>query len=170
VINNWSYLQLSTTNLGTYEPTYDATLWKERGILNLFFEPVGLGSATAPVSVLEWNARRYFAALHPMLGDLNLDGDVTNLDIQAMLAALADPGVYMSSRGLNANDLVALGDFNGDGGVNQNDLQPFLNALANGPAGQLVPEPNAWLLFVLGVGVLVVLRTRVLDGAHVSLR
>ena len=30
VISNWNYITLNGTNMGTYEPSYDSTLWKTR--------------------------------------------------------------------------------------------------------------------------------------------
>jgi hypothetical protein len=159
VISNWNYITLNGATMGTYEPTYDSTLWKTRGILDLFYEPVGLGSGSAPVSVLEWNATQFFAALHPTLGDFNLDGKVTNADIQAMLGALVDITTYRTSKGLSASELLALGDFNGDLAVDQSDLQPFLNELANGSIGTMVPEPSTLYLLALGGG-LMLLRIR----------
>jgi hypothetical protein len=150
VISNWNYVRLSSQDLGTYEPTYDSTLWNERGILNLFYQPVGLGAATSAVSVLEWNATQYFAALHPTLGDFNLDGAVTNRDIQSMLNALANVGAYQTKTGLNATELLAIGDINNDTLFNENDVQPFLRMLVNGSTGALVPEPSACMLMTLG--------------------
>jgi hypothetical protein len=148
-ISNWNYLTLDNVNLGTYEPTYDSALWKSKGILDLFYEPVGLGSASAPVNVLEWNEQQFFAALHPHRGDFNLDGTVTNADIQPMLDAMTNLASYKSAHGLSDTDLLALGDINGDNVVDSADIPAFLNQLAgnSGAGGAMaVPElASGWL-------------------------
>ncbi len=152
-ISNWNYRTLDNVNLGTYEPTYDSALWKSKGILDLFYQPMGLGSASAQVKVLEWNEQQFFAALHPQLGDLNLDGTVTNADIQAMLDAQSNLATYKTDHGLSDADLLALADINHDNMVDQSDIPAFLNQLAGsaGGAGAVaVPELASGWLFSLG--------------------
>ncbi len=59
--HKWKILDLSPYSLGSWEPSYDTELWKEKGVLHLFTQNVvqvdaeGL-SATAPqmVAVMEW--------------------------------------------------------------------------------------------------------------------
>ncbi|WP_198170094.1 BNR repeat-containing protein [Mucilaginibacter arboris] len=60
----WEVQDLTTTSVGSWEPSYDTELWRKRSILNLFVEKVeqvdGEGNATvAPqmVQVLEWNPK-----------------------------------------------------------------------------------------------------------------
>ncbi|AKQ46435.1 neuraminidase [Rufibacter radiotolerans] len=57
----WSLVDLTQESLGSWEPTYDTELWKERQILNLFIQNVdqvdGEGRSSLgpqPVQVLEW--------------------------------------------------------------------------------------------------------------------
>ena len=50
---------------GAWEPTYDRALWQSQNKLSLFFQPVGLGADSSPVSVLTWDAKAYFAKLQP---------------------------------------------------------------------------------------------------------
>ncbi len=59
---NWTLLDLTTQNSGGYEPTYDPELWKRQGILDLFYQPVGLGQASSMVSALEWDALHWLRA------------------------------------------------------------------------------------------------------------
>jgi hypothetical protein len=59
----WRKVVLSDVNLGTWEPSYDRALWERQNRLSLFFQPVGLGQASSPVRVLDWNAAAYFAGL-----------------------------------------------------------------------------------------------------------
>ena len=59
----WTRLVLSDVNLGTWEPSYDRALWERENRLSLFFQPVGLGQASSPVRVLDWDAAAYFARL-----------------------------------------------------------------------------------------------------------
>ena len=58
----WKVYDLSSKDLGSWEPTYDTELWKEKGILNLFLQHVEQISSEGrvnippqPVEVLEWN-------------------------------------------------------------------------------------------------------------------
>jgi autotransporter-associated beta strand protein len=60
---NWSFVTLNSEDMGTYEPTYDRILWERDHVLNLFYQPVGLGSATSTVQVLEWDVAGFFAPL-----------------------------------------------------------------------------------------------------------
>jgi hypothetical protein len=59
--NNWELKDLTDTSVGSWEPTYDAELWKNKKILNLFIQKTvqvdGEGQAdmpAQPVQVLEW--------------------------------------------------------------------------------------------------------------------
>jgi hypothetical protein len=85
------------------------------------------------------------------LGDLNVDGLVTNRDIQAMLNALANVSSFKTLHNLTDAQLVSLGDFNHDNMFTPGDIKPFLSALANGAVGiQTVPEPATVALFAVG--------------------
>jgi hypothetical protein len=64
--NKWRIIDLSEEPepVGSWEPTYDTELWKEKGILNLFVQRTeqvdGEGKANIPaqmVKVLEWNPK-----------------------------------------------------------------------------------------------------------------
>ena len=59
----WTRVELSDVNLGTLEPAYDRSLWERENRLSLFFQPVGLGQASSPVKVLDWDAAAYFRGL-----------------------------------------------------------------------------------------------------------
>lgn len=60
-MNRWEIHDLTPSSVGSWEPTYDTELWKDRSILNLFVQKVeqvdGEGRATLPpqmIEVLEW--------------------------------------------------------------------------------------------------------------------
>lgn len=60
----WVVKDLTETSLGSWEPTFDTELWKERGVLNVFLQKVeqvdAEGTASIPpqmVQVLEWKPR-----------------------------------------------------------------------------------------------------------------
>jgi hypothetical protein len=89
------------------------------------------------------------------LGDLNVDGLVTNSDVQAMLSALANVSSYKMLHNLSDPQLLSLGDFNSDGLFTAADLRPFLQSLANGGTVQGVPEPSSVALAALGLFALV---------------
>jgi GH35 family endo-1,4-beta-xylanase len=95
----------------------------------------------------------YAILINPTPGDLDLDGKVTNADLQAELSALADPNGYEASTGLSAADLVTMGDVNGDHAFDVGDLGALMNLLsgsAGGGSTSAVPEPSTFLLYVLG--------------------
>jgi hypothetical protein len=57
----WEILDLNSTSLGSWEPTFDTELWKHKKVLNLFVQQTeqkdgeGVLSVPAqPISVLEW--------------------------------------------------------------------------------------------------------------------
>lgn len=71
----WTTFELTTDNMGIYEPVFDWELWRRDGVLHLFHHPAEGGFGfTAPantatrVAVLEWDVTRYFReSPHPRL-------------------------------------------------------------------------------------------------------
>ena len=61
--NDWQSFDLTTEDLGDFEPNYDVNRWREDGVLSMLYQGTNLGQTGAPVSVLEWDARSYFTAL-----------------------------------------------------------------------------------------------------------
>lgn len=66
----WTSFELTTENMGIYEPVFDWDLWKRDGVLHLFHQASEGGYGfTAPangatrVSVMEWDVRSYFQKL-----------------------------------------------------------------------------------------------------------
>ena len=66
--HHWTRMNLTTENLGNWETTCDEPRWKRDGVLHMLYQRLpGSGAAytaqnnATPVSVLEWNARRYFS-------------------------------------------------------------------------------------------------------------
>jgi hypothetical protein len=97
------------------------------------------------------------ALVRPQLGDLNLDGQVTNADIQAMLDALSNPANFQTAHNLSAASLLALGDFTGDDVFSSADIVPMLTFLAGDTTLQGVPEPaSAVLIAICGLALLVI--------------
>jgi hypothetical protein len=102
-------------------------------------------------------------------GDFNLDGELTNADIQAMLAALDDPS-FQNTNGLTSgngntnNPYAGIGDFNGDTFVDAADIRGLLQTLAGNPVGAgsvaPVPEPSAGVLCALAMAVGTVMRRK----------
>jgi hypothetical protein len=81
---NWSFLDLTTEALGTWEPNYDPALWARENKLHLLYQPVGLGQTNSTISVLEWDAAAYFAGLVSADLKLRVDratGEVTIVNV-----------------------------------------------------------------------------------------
>ncbi len=62
--NDWTVKDLTTTSVGSWEPSYDTELWKRRKILHLYMQKVeqvdGEGMANVPpsmVNLLQWKIR-----------------------------------------------------------------------------------------------------------------
>lgn len=70
---NWNLVDLTATGLGDWEPTYDAELWKRENKLHLLYQPVGLGSTSSTISVLEWDAKAFFFDVGPPPLSLRVD-------------------------------------------------------------------------------------------------
>lgn len=87
-------------------------------------------------------------------GDFNLDHQITNTDLQAMLTALKNVAGFKSTYFFSDADLNALGDFNGSGSFTADDLPGELALLTGGGSGSAsaVPEPAS--IFLLGIAVL----------------
>ena len=61
----WTIIDLSSKSVGSWEPTYDTDLWKEKRLLHLFLQNVeqvdGEGQSKLPpqmIEVLEWNPKK----------------------------------------------------------------------------------------------------------------
>ena len=63
----WMTFDLTTDNLGCYEPVIDNERWARDNVLDILYQPsIGQGytapaNNAAPIGVLEWNAAAYFA-------------------------------------------------------------------------------------------------------------
>ena len=61
-------------------------------------------------------------------GDFDLDGKLTNVDLQAMLGAIKDLNSFAAAHGLSSDDAFSLADINQDGMVNAADVQALMSA------------------------------------------
>jgi hypothetical protein len=96
----------------------------------------------------------YPVAKNLLHGDFNLDGKITNTDIQAMLNAVANPTAFKQTNFLTDAEYIALGDFNNSNVVDKADIGPFLKFLASGASPNIVPEPSTFALLALGAVLL----------------
>jgi hypothetical protein len=64
---NWTTMDLTTANLGSYESQIDWERWQRDNVLHLLYQPAaGEGytppaNTASPIGVLEWNAAAWFA-------------------------------------------------------------------------------------------------------------
>jgi len=86
--SHWSRMDLTTEDVGDWEPTYDEGRWKRDGVLHLLYQKCpGNGISyssqnhSTPVSILEWNARAYFNG--PLFWSMDTE---TNPDMAAFSA------------------------------------------------------------------------------------
>ncbi len=111
---------LTTANLGSYEPVIDLARWKKDNVLDILYQPVTGHGYTAPantasqVGVLEWNAAAYFKQSPALRLAL------TNLNQNAVLSFRSQPSWgYRLWAATNLTDWSMVGTTNGTGG----DLQ-----------------------------------------------
>ena len=107
-----------------------------------------------------------FSLLPFVVGDVNGDGVVNNLDIAPFVLGLTNPSAFQAQ--FPYVTLNIAGDVNNDGAVNNLDIAPFVALLTGGrpigdapefqPLISLVPEPVS--LGLLAVGGLALLRRR----------
>jgi hypothetical protein len=110
---------------------------------------------------LAWDSSRLYSTgsvsiFSGLSGDFTQDGVVDIGDVQAMMAALADPQGYENRTGLSDFALATIGDVDHDGQVTNADLQALLNLLAGG-GGTLVaavPEPATAVMSVIGLAAM----------------
>ena len=79
----WQSITLDTTNMGSWEPTYDHALWDSQNTLDLMFEPLGLtGQTGSTLQVLQWDEQAYFATV-PEPASLTLAGVAMSMGLLA---------------------------------------------------------------------------------------
>jgi hypothetical protein len=131
--DDWQYIDLATNdNMRLWEPKFDMNRWEQDGVLSMLYQPGGNGIGPNTVSVLEWDARAYFADLVPT-ADFDDDGDVDGTDLLAWQRGL----------GTTIDATRADGDADHDGDVDDADLGVWragFGAAASTSAAR-VPEP-----------------------------
>lgn len=60
---NWEFIELDDANMGAWEPAIDTERWERDGVISMLYQPSGLGDASETVSLVEFDARSYFAAV-----------------------------------------------------------------------------------------------------------
>lgn len=93
--------------------------------------------------------------LHPMLGDMNANGQLDDGDIPLFDQALNAPESYAGQ--FPYIDVLEFGDIDGNGSLDESDLQPFLALFPPSTSftpttslGSAVPEPATGVLAALG--------------------
>ena len=99
-------------------------------------------------------------------GDANLDGQLTNADVQAMISALTNVNAYQAINDISNQEFNAILDVNGDGKINVADVSALMSLLAStpnsAPALIGVPEPTSLVLGLLGGALLIVGRRKII--------
>lgn len=113
----WTTFELTSANLGNYEPVIDLARWQRDNVLDILYQPSsGLGytppaNTASQIGVLEWNAAAYFNYV-PSL-QLNL----TNQNHDVALSWNTQPGwgyqIQWSTNLVNWNVVGTLGGTSG---------------------------------------------------------
>ncbi|TWT90260.1 hypothetical protein Mal64_06450 [Pseudobythopirellula maris] len=107
---NWDFVDLTTEDLGDYEPSFDRELWEQENVLNLLYQPVGLGQQGSTISVLEWDARSFFERLESPKLTLRVD----RFTGQVSLVNSSDEPIAVDQYTVaSANGLLADGEWQG---------------------------------------------------------
>lgn len=150
--DNWQTIDLATNdNMRLWEPKFDLNRWQNDGVLSMLYQPAGNGIGSNAVSILEWDARAFFADKEPS-ADFDGDGDVDGADFLA----------WQRGVGRTTDATLGDGDADHDGDVDAADLAAWSAHFGDG-GGALaaaVPEPDAVVLALLAVGALGALRRR----------
>ena len=100
------------------------------------------------------------APLPFLLGDMDNNGTTDFDDLNPMVLALTNPGLYFDTFGILPTQN---GDIDGNGGVDFDDINPLVALLTGGggdAATASVPEPSSLLLLSLGVFTMLTSRRR----------
>lgn len=96
--NDWKFVELATENLGDWEPVYDSNRWNQDRVLSFLYQPSNLGLTSAPVSVLDWDSKAFFADLHAPKLTLTVNRETGGVMIQnGTGGAVAIDGYSISS-------------------------------------------------------------------------
>lgn len=142
-----------TTIVGYLQTGYDAGRWDGAGIQSssVANEPgTSIGYADGNTDSGTSAAPGTIVVMDTWLGDLNLDGSVTNADLATLTANLGKSGDWSH------------GDLNYDGKINADDLSLFMLGAADyKAAGSIpVPEPASLGMLILAAGLPMRLRRR----------
>lgn len=85
------------------------------------------------------------------LGDMNLDGNLDDADVNAFVLALTDAAAYEALYGIAP--ALAVADINGDTSFDLGDVGPFKTLLASSASASAVPEPSALALLGIALGM-----------------
>ena len=148
--DDWQLFDLTTENMGRWEPSLDLNRWKEDGVISLLYLPTMLGSNASVISILEWDAGAYFYALAPAPGDANRDGVVDETDAQSLAGHWGEENADWE-----------MGDFNDDGTVDAADAAILAANWGYGTTeASGVPEPSTAVLLALSALLGLTLRRR----------
>jgi hypothetical protein len=92
---------------------------------------VALASISATATTADGTSELSAARTAALVGDLNGDGAVNNLDIAPFVAALTNPAAYAAQ--YPGVDWLVAGDVNDDGAFNNLDIAPFVQLLTGSP-------------------------------------
>ncbi len=90
--DDWQFVDLTNEDMHLWEPKYDVNRWNEDGVLSMLYQPCGEGVSPNDVSVLEWNARAFFAS-----GGVPLSLQVDRTTGQVSLTIPSGDGVAISA-------------------------------------------------------------------------
>lgn len=113
--DDWTTIDLTTEDLGTWSPTVDLNRWQNDGVLSVYYQPTGLGQASTPVSVLEWDARAYFQSSpqpeNRLILTINHETNSVSITNPASVPIEIDGFTITSSIGaINAANFAGLGE------------------------------------------------------------
>jgi BNR repeat-containing family member len=80
--NDWKFVDITTADLGSWEPVIDNNRWNKDRVLSFLYQPTGLGQTSSPVSVLEWDSKKFFYDLHAPKLTMTVNRDSGAVTIQ----------------------------------------------------------------------------------------
>ncbi len=142
--NDWKFVDITTGDLGDWEPAIDSNRWNKDRVLSFLYQPTTLGQTSSPVSVLEWDSKKFFYDLHAPKLTLTVNRDTGGVTLQngtGGAVAIDGYSIFSPSGSLSVSNWNSLHDQGNaqwqeasPSSTRLNEVNPFGSLTINGAA------------------------------------